>query len=211
MIDFGATRAISSRHRAHDAGVGLDQVVPAHPRLPGDPGGHHEQLGARRLVVPVGADDPGVEALDGPGLPLIECLALRDALDDVDHHDGARELLFGQPLRRGRADVACPDDRHFLEHQDRSRACGLGEPPQSGECSRSGIRRPTPTGSARPSCRSPSYSTTLTALARLRLRTSPGIGMRKQRSGCFSRMRGGIPSVSLPKTSTRPGRNGAAR
>jgi hypothetical protein len=38
------------------------------------------------------------------------------------------------------------------------------------------------------------------AVARLRLRTGPGMGMVKQRSGCFSRILEGIPSVSLPKT-----------
>ena len=69
-----------------------------------------------RLVVAVGADDPGVEALDRAGLPLVERLALRHALDHVDHHDGAGEILLGQPLGRGGAHVAGPDDGHFLEH-----------------------------------------------------------------------------------------------
>ena len=100
-------------HRAHDAGVGLDQVVPAHPRLPGDAGGHHEHLGAGRLVVALGADDPGVEALDRARLLLVERLALRHALDHVDHHHRAGQVLLGQPLRRGGAHVSRPDNGNF--------------------------------------------------------------------------------------------------
>jgi hypothetical protein len=108
-------------HRAHDPGVGLDQVVAAHARLAGDPRGDHEQLGARGLVVPVGAQHSSVEPLDGARLPLVQRLALRHPLDHVDHHHGPRELLLGQPLRRGGADVARSDDRHFLEHARRFR------------------------------------------------------------------------------------------
>ena len=66
MIALGATRAISLGDRSHDAGVGLDQVVAAHPRLSGDAGGHHEDLGALGGVVVRGTDDPGVEPSIGP-------------------------------------------------------------------------------------------------------------------------------------------------
>ena len=38
------------------------------------------------------------------------------------------------------------------------------------------------------------------AVARLRFRTGPPIGIRNDRSGCFSRIRSGMPAVSLPKT-----------
>ena len=88
------------------------------------PGRDHEDLGAGRLVVAVGADHPGVEALDRAGLPLVERLALRHALDDVDHHDGAGEVLLGQPLRGGGAHVACADDGDLFQH---ARSLSRGE------------------------------------------------------------------------------------
>ena len=80
------------------------------------PGRHHEHLGARRLVVAVGADDPRVEALDRARLVLVQCLALRHALDHVDEHHRAGQVLLGQPLRRRRAHVAGTDHRDLLEH-----------------------------------------------------------------------------------------------
>jgi hypothetical protein len=61
--------------------------------------------GAGGLLVAVGADHPAVEALDRRRLPLVEPLALRDPLHDVDQHDLAGELLLRQPLRGGGADV----------------------------------------------------------------------------------------------------------
>ena len=71
---------------------------------------------SRRLVVAVGADDARVEAFDRRGLPLVERLALRNAFDDVDHDDRARELLLGDALRGRRADVAGADDRDLVDH-----------------------------------------------------------------------------------------------
>ena len=70
-----------------------------------------------RRVVAVGADDPGVEALDRGRLPLVEALALRHAVDDIHHHDGARQILLGDALGRGGADVACADDGDLVEHR----------------------------------------------------------------------------------------------
>src|SRR3546814_1294068 len=49
---------------------------------------------------PLGADDPGVESLDGAALPLVERLALRHAFDHVDQDHLAGQALFRQPLRR---------------------------------------------------------------------------------------------------------------
>ncbi len=115
-----------ARHRADDAGVRLDQVVPAHARLPGDAGGHDEDLRPRRLVVAVRADDPGVESLDRCRLPLVESLALRDAFDDVDHDDGAGEVLLGEALGGGGADVASADDGDLLQHWLLSPRSGSG-------------------------------------------------------------------------------------
>ena len=75
-----------------------------------------DDVGARGLVVVVGADDARVEALDRRRLPLVEPLALRHALDDVDHDDGAGELLLGDALGGGRADVAGADHRDLVDH-----------------------------------------------------------------------------------------------
>ena len=80
-----------------------------------------------RLVVAVGADDAGVEALDRAGLPLVEPLALRHALDDVDHHDGAGEILLGEALGGRGADVAGADDGDLFQHGRSSLGSGSGE------------------------------------------------------------------------------------
>ena len=56
------------------------------------------------------------KALDRRRLPLVEPLALRNAFDDVDHDDGAGELLLGDALRGRRADVAGADDGDLVDH-----------------------------------------------------------------------------------------------
>ena len=58
--------------RLHDAGVRVEQVVAAHARLAGDAGRDDDDVGARRFVVAVGADDARVEQLDRRRLPLVE-------------------------------------------------------------------------------------------------------------------------------------------
>ena len=70
-----------------------------------------------RLIVAVRADDARVEAFDRRRLPLVEALALRNAFDDVDHDDGARQFLLGDTLRGRRADVAGADDRDLVDHE----------------------------------------------------------------------------------------------
>src|SRR3972149_2969841 len=92
-----------------DADVGVEEVVTAHPGLARDHGRDDDEVGARGLVVAVGADDAGVEELDGRGLPLVEPLALRDALEDVHQHDGPGEFLFGDALGGRRAPVSGAD------------------------------------------------------------------------------------------------------
>ena len=67
----------------------------------------------------------------GAGLPLVERLALGHALDDVDHHHGAGEVLLGETLRRGGAYVACAHDGHFFEHARSLR----GRVEKAGRCS----------------------------------------------------------------------------
>ena len=67
-------------------------------------------------VVVVGTDHPGIEAFDRAGLPLVERLALGNALDHVHHHHRAGQVLLGHALGRRGADVAGPDDRDLVEH-----------------------------------------------------------------------------------------------
>src|SRR3954447_12892706 len=69
----------------------------------------------RGLGVVVRADDMHVALLYRHGLEQIERLALGNALRDIDQHD-VRELLGGNPMRRGRAYVACSYDGYFLAH-----------------------------------------------------------------------------------------------
>jgi hypothetical protein len=52
----------------------------------------------------------------GPRLVLVECLALRHALDHVDEHHCAGQVLLGQPLGCRRTHVAGTDYRDLLEH-----------------------------------------------------------------------------------------------
>src|SRR5690606_36296291 len=94
---------------ADDLGVGVEQVVAAHPRLSRDPGGDDEDPGPGGLLVAVGADHAAVEALHRRGLPLVEPLPLRDPLDDVDEHDLTGELLLREALGGGGADISRAD------------------------------------------------------------------------------------------------------
>src|SRR5204862_7941428 len=89
----------------------------AHPGLAGDAGGDDDELatGAGRVVVR--AQHARVEPLDWSRLPLVERLSLREALDHVHHDDRARQLLLGEPLRRGRAHVARADHRDLVQHE----------------------------------------------------------------------------------------------
>jgi hypothetical protein len=113
-------------HGLHDAGVGLDQIVPAHARLARDAGSDHEDFGAFGGRVIVGSDDPGVVAFDGTGLPLIEALALGHSLDHIHHDHSARELLLGQLQRRRGSDVARAYNGDLIQHRSRpssAKAC----------------------------------------------------------------------------------------
>src|SRR5207302_7106621 len=96
---------------ADDLGVDLEQVHPAHPRLAGQPGGDHADVGPGRLLVGVAAHDPGLEALDGPALHHVEGQALGLVLDDVDHHDLVDDVGLGDALCGGGAVETGSDDR----------------------------------------------------------------------------------------------------
>ena len=99
-------------------GILLYEVVPAHARLAGQSGGDHVNTRPGGLLVVLGSRDHGVEALDRRRLPLVERLALRYALQDVDEHDFSRQFALRDPLRR-----RCPDvpgsDYGYLVHGDR--------------------------------------------------------------------------------------------
>ena len=95
--------------RADDPGVLRQQVVAAHPGLAGEAGGDDDDVGAGRVGVVVGADDPGVVADDRRRLGEVEALALGQALDDVDEDD-VGEAGLGDPLGGRGADVAGADD-----------------------------------------------------------------------------------------------------
>ena len=99
----------------HDLVVRVQEVVAAHPRLAGDAGGDHHHVGAGGVLVVVGADDPGVGALDRGRFHDVEALALGHALDDVDE-DHVGQLAVGQPLRQGRPHVARAHHGDFPVH-----------------------------------------------------------------------------------------------
>jgi hypothetical protein len=116
------------RHRADDSGVRLDEVVSAHARLPRDSRRHHEQLGPGGIVIAIRPEDAAVEPFNRSRLPLVQRLSLRHAFDHVDHQDRARQLLFGEPLRGGGADVPRTHHGNFSEHVRRFRISGSGSP-----------------------------------------------------------------------------------
>jgi hypothetical protein len=101
-----------------DPGVGLDQVIPAHPGFPRDSGGHHKHLGTGGHLIVVGSVDPGVVALDRSRLPLVEPLALRNPLGDVHHHHDTGEIFLGETLCGGRTDIARTHDGDLVEHSN---------------------------------------------------------------------------------------------
>jgi hypothetical protein len=106
-----------------DLGVGVQEIVAAHPRLARDAGGDDDDVRARRVLVVVRPDHSRVGALDRPGLHHVEALALRHALDYVDERH-VRELAVGDPLRQRRAHVAAADDRYFSIHEISSKESG---------------------------------------------------------------------------------------
>ena len=105
----------------HDPGVGGQKIVAAHARLAGNAGRDHHDVAAGRVVVVGRAGDAGVKTHDRAGLEKIERLALGHVLGlgNIQEHDVAQ---FGSrtPMRGGRPDVACPDDRDL-----RAFHCGL--------------------------------------------------------------------------------------
>ena len=95
---------------ADDLGVDLEQVHAAHAGLARQARGDDADVGARGLVVAVGAHDAGLEALDRPALHHVERQALRLALDDVGHDDLVGVVGLGDALDERRTVEAAPHD-----------------------------------------------------------------------------------------------------
>ena len=111
----GRVRDDLAHHAAHDAEVGVQQVVAAHAGLAWNAGSDDNDVGVGGVGVVVCADDLAVALFDGHGLEKIERLALRHAFNDVDEDDIGK-FLGGDPMSGGGADVAGPDDCDFLTH-----------------------------------------------------------------------------------------------
>ncbi len=97
-------------HRLHDGAldhlvVGSQQVVAAHAGLAGKTRRHHHQIRIRRVRVIVRSRDFDVVILDGPRFKHIQCLALRDAFQDINQDDICH-LLERHPHSYRCADVA---------------------------------------------------------------------------------------------------------
>ena len=97
----------------HDLQVDAEQIVAAHARLAGDPGGDDDDVGARDVGIVVRAGDLGVKARDRANLRQVERLALRHAFDDVEQDDVAEFLLRGEQRQRP-ADIPGSDQCDLL-------------------------------------------------------------------------------------------------
>jgi hypothetical protein len=109
---------------AHDLRVLREEVVPAHAGLPGEAGGHDDDVGPGGRLVVVGAGDPAVVAVHRPRLQEVQRLALGQALDDV-RQDDVGQLPLDDVLRGRGAHVASPDHRHLRSRHDPSHGVRL--------------------------------------------------------------------------------------
>ncbi len=98
--------------RFHDLEVDAQKVVARHAGLARHTGGDDADIGARDVLVGVGALEDPVEALGQAQLGDVERLALRRALGDVEEDDVAKFLDRGE-MGEGAADLARADQRDF--------------------------------------------------------------------------------------------------
>ena len=96
-------------------GIGLQQFISAHARLPRQTRSNHHHVRVRCCLVAVGAGDASVDTENGCRLHHIQRLALLQSFYYVNQHD-VGTVLFHQPLCRGGADTPRPDDADFGEH-----------------------------------------------------------------------------------------------
>ena len=85
-----------------------DEVVAAHARLAGKPGGDDDDVGALDVLVAVRALELDVEAVDRRGLGDVEHLALGQPLDDVEE-DHVAELAQRAELSEHATDLPTAD------------------------------------------------------------------------------------------------------
>ena len=100
---------------AHDVHVDAQQVVAAHSRLARRSRCDDYDIRTRRCRIIVGASYGHVVANDWASFGKVECLALRQVLDDVDQ-DNVGNISLGQILGGRCADHAGPDHRDFRAH-----------------------------------------------------------------------------------------------
>src|SRR5579863_9326594 len=119
---FVTTTRIAWRHldglldrRLHDFVIGLEQIVTAHAGLAWEARRQHDDVGVRGVSVAVGALDAHVATLDRTRLEQVEAFALRDTLQDVDHHHVGK-LLVSETVRHRRPHVPRAHHSHFLAH-----------------------------------------------------------------------------------------------
>ncbi len=117
MTAFGRVLRHVLGDTAHDLGVRLDEVHPAHARLARQSGGDDHDVAVGGLLVPstggwVGgdADDLGLEPFDRARLVHVERQTLGLALDDVGEHDRVEDVVLREALRGGRAVEASSDN-----------------------------------------------------------------------------------------------------
>ena len=102
----------------HHLQIDAEKIVAAHARLARHAGGDDADRGALDLVIGIGADDAGVEALHRSGLRQIERLALRHAFHDVEKNDVA-QLLEADQMRQRSADLTGADQCNFVSRHRR--------------------------------------------------------------------------------------------
>ena len=73
-------------HRGHDILIGIDQIFPAHPRLPGNAGGDDDDLGVLGGGVVIRPHHLDVKAEDRPRLHQVQGLTLGHAFHHIHQH-----------------------------------------------------------------------------------------------------------------------------
>ena len=103
------------RDATNDTGVNLQQIVTTHAGLAGNAAGNDNNITAFDVGGIIGAGDLGIETFEHGGFHHVECLALRQTFDDVNHRD-IGDFFFGNPLCGGGADKAGTEDSNFVIH-----------------------------------------------------------------------------------------------
>src|SRR5581483_2262967 len=98
---------------ADNVRVRFQQVIAAHSRFARQAGSDDYHIRVGGFFVTISASQAHIEPLDRRSFRQIERFALRYALDDIDQ-DYVAEFFRGEPVRRGRADVAGAHNCNFL-------------------------------------------------------------------------------------------------